>query len=171
MTTLSLPSRSLPSSYFCAAHRSSMLGFFCFLFMSHASVWWECISYRCLNVLIVHAYLLEILIFASVVRNGIPVHHGTVCAGKPWEHSSTCQWVLPALFCCRYTNGTDCSAESLHQPFSGFSCAHCSLNIRVTHPSARSTTCADKYPCWMMDTAIPALHSKSSSWLLLLFWS
>lgn len=68
--------------------------------MSHASVWWECISYRCLNVLIVHAYILEILIFVSVVRNRIPVHHGTVCAGRPWEHSSTCQWALPVLFCC-----------------------------------------------------------------------
>lgn len=31
----------------------------------------------------------------------------------------TCQWSLPALCCHCHTNGTGCSAVSLHQPFSG----------------------------------------------------
>lgn len=128
MTAVSLPSKSLPGSYFCAPHRSIMWVFFSFC------VWWECFSYRCLNVLRVHAYILEILIFASLVRNRISVHHGAVCAGRPWEQSSPCQWSLPALCCPCHTDGTACPAVSLHQSFPGQPCVHCSLNIPLPIP-------------------------------------
>lgn len=168
MTTVSLPSWSLPSSYFCAPHRSITYCFF--LFVCVTSVWWECISYRCLHVLTVHTYILEILIFASVVRNRIPVHHGTICAGRPWEQSSTCQWARPALCCC--THGTDCSAASLtsHSLDNPVSVVPWTSQLPIP---ASSMACADRHPCWVMDTASPALHSKSSSWLVLflLFWS
>lgn len=168
MTTVSLPSRSLPSSYFCAPHRSITCCFV--LFVCVTSVWWECISYRCLNVLTVHTYILEILIFASVVRSRIPVHHGTICAGRPWEQSSTCQWARPALCCC--SHGTDCSAASLtsHSLDNPVSVVPWTSQLPIP---ASSMACADRHPCWVMDAASPALHSKSSSWLilLLLFWS
>lgn len=117
MTTVSLPISSLWSSYFCAPHRSVMVFFF-FLF----------VDVTCISVMRVH--IMQVLkchhctwLHFGNLNLCICVETGSLCIMVPsvqGDHeSSTCQWALPVLCCHCHTDGTDCSAASLHQPFSG----------------------------------------------------